>query len=76
MPVRFIRSDILTSQAYAVPVLPENFIKLDAMEVPYRLPETLQNELAQQLGRAEINRYPNPAASGLPEALRQAFAVI
>ncbi|MDO5357145.1 MAG: histidinol-phosphate transaminase [Conchiformibius sp.] len=75
MPVRFIRPDILTSQAYAVPVLPENFIKLDAMEVPYRLPETLQNELAQQLGRAEINRYPNPAASGLPEALRQAFAV-
>ena len=33
-------------------------IKLDAMENPFRLPEALQRELGERLGRVAINRYP------------------
>lgn len=75
MSVDVIRSDIRAMTAYQVPVLDDNFIKLDAMEVPYLLPENLRQELAGLLANALINRYPNPAASGMQEALRQAFAI-
>lgn len=34
------------------------FVKLDAMENPYRLPENLRTELGQRLAQAELNRYP------------------
>jgi histidinol-phosphate aminotransferase len=33
-------------------------VKLDAMENPFRLPEPLQRELGERLGRVAINRYP------------------
>ena len=33
-------------------------VKLDAMENPFRLPEALQRELGDRLGRVAINRYP------------------
>ncbi len=33
-------------------------VKLDAMENPFRLPEALQRELGERLGRVAINRYP------------------
>ena len=33
-------------------------VKLDAMENPFRLPEALQRELGEHLGRVAINRYP------------------
>lgn len=44
-------------------------IKLDAMENPYRLPETLKDEWAMALRDAEINRYPDPTANVLKEAM-------
>jgi histidinol-phosphate aminotransferase len=34
------------------------FIKLDAMENPFRLPPELQRELGDRLARVAINRYP------------------
>ncbi len=70
-----IRADIRAQTAYAIADIPSDFIKLDAMEVPYQFPESLQNELAKQLAAAPINRYPNPATSGLQAQLRQAFAI-
>ena len=70
MSIDVIREDIRAIQAYAVPVLDSDVIKLDAMEVPYLLPENLHQELAEQLISAPINRYPNPATSGLQDALR------
>lgn len=75
MTNRFIRADIQNMTAYSVAQIPEHFIKLDAMEVPYRFPKHLQEELAKQLADAPVNRYPNPACSGLQEALRQSFGI-
>ncbi|QMT32295.1 histidinol-phosphate transaminase [Alysiella filiformis] len=75
MPHSVIRADIQKMTAYQVADLPSDFIKLDAMEVPYQYPEHLQQALAQQLAAAPINRYPNPHTSGLQAALRQAFAM-
>ncbi|MDO4640547.1 MAG: histidinol-phosphate transaminase [Neisseria sp.] len=70
-----IRSDIRAMTAYAVADVPEGSIKLDAMEMPYRYPENLQTELSNLLAQAPQNLYPNPATSGLPEELRQAFSI-
>lgn len=75
MTMDVIREDIRAMTAYAVPVLDSDVIKLDAMEVPYLLPEHLRQELAAQLIDAPINRYPNPAQSGLIDALRLAFPI-
>lgn len=75
MPTRFIRSDILAQSVYHVADVPDDFIKLDAMEVPYTFPEHLQQVWAEQLLAAPINRYPNPATSGLQQALRDAFGI-
>lgn len=75
MTINVIREDIRAMSAYPVPTLDDNAIKLDAMEVPYLLPENLRQELAQQLTNAPINRYPNPAQSGLAEQLRATFAM-
>ncbi|MCP1659413.1 histidinol-phosphate transaminase [Neisseria perflava] len=77
-PTDFIRADIQAMTAYHVADLPEGFIKLDAMESPYhpfaRSPE-LANAWKDLLAAAPIHLYPNPAASGLQEALRQAFDI-
>lgn len=75
MPLDFIRPDIRAMHAYHVARLPADWLKLDAMEVPYTFPPALQNELAAALARTEINRYPNPADSTLPAALRRTFAI-
>lgn len=75
MLTSLIRPDILAQTAYQIADIPEDFIKLDAMEVPYTFPPELQNELAKQLAQAPINRYPNPAKSGLQNQLRQTFAI-
>lgn len=70
-----IRPDIQAMTAYQVTDIPNDFIKLDAMEIPYPFSAELQAELAQQLTASPINRYPNPATCGLQDALRQAFAI-
>ena len=75
MPTSVIRPDILAQTAYPVTDAPADFIKLDAMEVPYQFPEALRAELAAELAAAPINRYPNIAASPLPELLRRTFAL-
>ncbi len=77
-PLNFIRSDIQAMTAYHVADLPEGFTKLDAMESPYHpfeRSETLLNEWKETLSQAAIHLYPNPAASGLQEALRKAFDI-
>ena len=75
MSTSVIRPDILAQTAYPVADVPADFIKLDAMEVPYQFPEALRAELAAELAAAPINRYPNIAASPLPELLRRTFAL-
>jgi histidinol-phosphate aminotransferase len=54
---RVIRQDIQSMHAYAIQNS-AGLVKLDAMENPFRLPEALQRELGERLGRVAINRYP------------------
>ncbi len=73
-PEQLIRPEIQRLSAYPVADA-TGMVKLDAMENPYSLPASLRAELAQLLGQAEINRYPDPQAKGVQQALRQAFAI-
>jgi histidinol-phosphate aminotransferase len=53
----WMRDDILALNSYKVQGS-DNKLKLDAMESPFSLSENTQNELADKLKSAEINRYP------------------
>ena len=52
-----IRSDIQGAAGYAIQPS-EGFIKLDAMENPFRLSAELQAELGSRLAQVALNRYP------------------
>ena len=52
-----IRPDVRATSGYHVADA-SGFIKLDAMENPYHLPEHLLQELGQRLAAVTLNRYP------------------
>ena len=58
-----IRPDVRAMSAYAV-ADSEGFLKLDAMENPYTLPQALKVELASRLANVALNRYPVPSYVG------------
>ena len=53
----------------------EGLIKLDAMENPYTWDEALRAQWLKRLAAVLLNRYPDPEARALIEALRRRFAV-
>ncbi len=59
-----IRPEVRALAAYHVPDS-TGFVKLDAMENPYALPEHLRGELAQRLSEVALNRYPVPSYTAL-----------
>ena len=61
-----IRADIRANSAYVVPDA-SGYIKLDAMENPYALPDALRQELATRLADAVLNRYPVASYATLKE---------
>ncbi len=65
---RTIRQDVKSMHAYAIQDS-AGFIKLDAMENPFRLPPELQRELGERLGRVAINRYPVHSTAAVVAAL-------
>jgi histidinol-phosphate aminotransferase len=67
-PEDLVRPEILALKAYPVPSS-EGMVKLDAMENPYTLPETVKRELAAVLARVDMNRYPTPSPQTLREAI-------
>jgi len=77
-PERILRQDILSLHAYHVQASP-GMVKLDAMENPNSLPESVRIEIAQAVANAAINRYPDAnalslklgikAVSGLPAGI-------
>jgi histidinol-phosphate aminotransferase len=69
-----IRPEIRALKAYHVPDA-SGFIKLDAMENPYALPEVLKDEWLKRLREVAINRYPDPSAAALRARLKQALNV-
>jgi len=64
-----LRNEILELSAYHVPDS-IGLIKLDAMENPYALPESLRHEIAEKVAKANFNRYPDPGAATLKEKIR------
>lgn len=59
-----IRPDVRALNAYHVGAS-EGFVKLDAMENPYLLPEKLRVELGRRLSDVALNRYPIPSYTRL-----------
>jgi len=71
---QLIRPEIRALKAYHVPEA-GGFIKLDAMENPYVLPESLKEAWLARLREVPINRYPDPSAAALRAKLRLALGV-
>jgi len=71
---RWIRPEIQALSAYHVPPA-RGLIKLDAMENPYGWPPALVQAWLEALRSVELNRYPDPGASELSDALRGAMQV-
>jgi len=71
---RTIRQDVQSMHAYAIQDS-TGLVKLDAMENPFTLPDALQRELGERLGRAAINRYPVGCTQQVVNALT-AFAQV
>ncbi|MFD2364988.1 histidinol-phosphate transaminase [Pseudoduganella sp. GCM10020061] len=69
-----IRPDVRALASYHVPDA-TGYIKLDAMENPYELPEALRSELAGRLSAAVLNRYPVPSYSTLKQRLCERLGV-
>ena len=69
-----IRPEILRLLPYHVPSS-SGMIKLDAMENPYSLPETLREEIAQLVTTISANRYPDSNSDSLKAALRETMEI-
>jgi histidinol-phosphate aminotransferase len=70
----WVRPEIRALKAYAVPDA-TGLIKLDAMENPYTFPDNLRSEWLRVLQQVDLNRYPDPAARRLKDALRTALDI-
>lgn len=66
---QWINPAIRALQAYVVPDS-RGYIKLDAMENPYRWPPELVSAWLEQLAGIPVNRYPDPEANGIKARLR------
>lgn len=69
-----IRPDVRALAAYHVPDS-SGFVKLDAMENPYPLPQPLRAELGRRLADVALNRYPVPSYSMLKNRICARFGV-
>ncbi len=65
---RCIRAEVQAMHPYHVQPS-AGFVKLDAMENPFTLPDALQVALGQRLGRVALNRYPGSRIDDLRTAL-------
>ncbi len=70
-----IREDIRQLKSYELTELPEDCIKLDAMESPYEYSEELKQELAKTLSHVPLSRYINPLKCGIREIIHEQFKV-
>jgi histidinol-phosphate aminotransferase len=69
-----VRPEIRALSAYAI-ARADGMIKLDAMEVPYRLPPEVAAKVAAAVAAVPVNRYPDGGAEGVKTALREAFGI-
>src|SRR5438105_14081013 len=71
---RVIRPRICALAAYAV-AKANGWVKLDAMENPYPLPDAVKTRLSIALAQVAINRYPDASGEGAKRALRSALGI-
>lgn len=69
-----IRPEVRVLAAYHVPDA-SGFLKLDAMENPFRLPAHLREELGSKLADVALNRYPVPSYAKLKTSICEQFGV-
>ena len=69
-----VRSDVRAVAGYHVADA-SGFIKLDAMENPYHLPEHLTRELARRLADVTLNRYPVASYESTKERIRARLGI-
>jgi histidinol-phosphate aminotransferase len=69
-----IRADVRAAKSYMVPDA-SGYIKLDAMENPYELPQALRAELGQRLADVMINRYPVASYGTIKQRIRDKLGV-
>lgn len=67
---RWVRPEIRAQAAYQVQNA-DGLIKLDAMENPYSWPGELLPEWLEALATVNLNRYPDPVATGVKARLRE-----
>jgi histidinol-phosphate aminotransferase len=73
-PEDLLRPEVLAARAYRVPDA-SGLVKLDAMENPYPLPESLRREWAEFLAAEVVNRYPDADARELKAELRARYGI-
>ena len=71
---KVIRPEVQAMHAYPVPDA-TGMVKLDVMESPYRLPESLAAEVGQVVSKLAMNRYPVPSATELRALIREVMQV-
>jgi histidinol-phosphate aminotransferase len=69
-----IRPDVRAIAGYHVADA-SGFIKLDAMENPYHLPQHLREELGRRLAEAVLNRYPVASYATIKQRVRATLGV-
>ena len=72
--VSTIRAEVRALARYSVTDA-NGFVKLDAMENPYALPDEVRGELASALAAVPLNRYPDGDARGCHAALRRSLGL-
>ncbi len=73
-PQDIIRREVLAMTSYPVPDA-TGFVKLDAMENPFRLPHPLAAQLGERLAGVALNRYPAPRPDTLLEKIKRVMNV-
>ena len=71
---RWVSPAVRSMTAYHVPAAGD-LIKLDAMESPYTLPDSLKPEWLSCFESIEVNRYPDPDCADLKHAIRDCFSL-
>jgi histidinol-phosphate aminotransferase len=71
---RWVSPEILSLHPYHVAPA-DGMVKLDAMENPYTVPQSLRDEWQDAVGKVALNRYPDPDCSELKTAIREKYKV-
>lgn len=72
---RYFYPSLLSAKGYALDIVPDVKIKLDQNECPWDFPANLKDKILARVKETQWNRYPNPMADQLTEALARHVGV-